>query len=205
MRRVASTRLPLERARSRREEIVGELTGLFLAEGFAALSVGDLATRLRCSKSTLYLVAPSKEQIVVAVVRAYFRRAADRIEERVAACADPGSRLAVYLEAVAAELQPGSESFYADLAGFGPAAEVYRENTGYAARRVRDLVAAGITAGSLRPVDAAFVGAAVAQVMAAIQGGEIGAATGLGHADAYRRLADLVMHSLSTTGRAPKR
>jgi|HigsolmetaAR202D_1030399.scaffolds.fasta_scaffold17753_2 Transcriptional regulator len=191
----APQKLP-EKTRARREELLDGLRRLFLAEGFSAFSVSDMAERLHCSKSTLYLVAPSKEQIVVAAVRSYFKRAAERIEARVAESQDP-RRLAVYLEAVASELEPASEQFYADLAAFAPANEVYQENTLVAARRVRELVAEGVAAGVLRPVDAAFVGSAVAQVMTGIQNGTIKAATGLDDAEAYRHLADLVMASLT--------
>ncbi|WP_344973965.1 TetR/AcrR family transcriptional regulator [Streptosporangium fragile] len=186
-----------EKSRARREEMIGELLALFLAEGFAAFSLEELARRLRCSKSTLYLVASSKEQIVVTVVRAFFKGAAARIEARVAASENARERLADYLEAVAEELRPASPAFHADLAAFAPASEVYLDNTRVAARRVQDLVAAGVEAGELRPVDASFVGAAVGQVMAAIQRGEIGTATGLDDAEAYRRLADLVVSGLS--------
>jgi AcrR family transcriptional regulator len=182
---------------TRREEILRQLRDLFLAEGFARFSIADLADRLRCSRSTLYAVAPSKEQLVVAVVRSYFQAAAERIEARVAEAEDARQRLATYLAAVAAELEPVSAEFFADVAGFGPGNDVYRENTRYAAQRVQTLVADGIRAGALRPAHASFVGAAVAAVMGAIQRDEIQAATGLSAADAYRELADLILGSLA--------
>ncbi|MGB0099574.1 MAG: TetR/AcrR family transcriptional regulator [Nocardioides sp.] len=182
-----------------RHQLLDELIELFLAEGFLEFGVGDLAARLRCSRTTIYRVAASKEQIVLAAVRGFFRRAADRIEAQVAAEPDPGARLSVYLTAVAAELSPASERFYADLQAYAPAAEIYEENTRLAARRVQDLVAAGVRAGSLRPVDASFVGAAVAQVMAAIHGGRIAAASGLADAEAYAALADLVVRGVGGT------
>src|SRR3990170_9156437 len=103
-----------EKVRLRRERMLGRLRELFLREGFAELSVGDLAERLHCSRSTLYLVAPSKEQIVVATVRSFFRLAANRVEATVATSEDPARRLALYFEAVATELQPASDRFYAD-------------------------------------------------------------------------------------------
>ena len=182
----------------RREELLAELTDVFLAEGFAAFSTAALAERLHCSKSTLYLVASSKEQIVTTTVRAFFRRAAERIEARVAASPDPVERIRRYLDGVAAELDPVSDAFYADLQAFPPAAEVYRENTFIAARRVEQLVADGVAAGVLRPAHTGFVGAAVTQVMAAIQRGDVADATGLNHAQAYRELADLVLAGLRT-------
>jgi len=185
-----------ERARARRGQLLDELIELFLDEGFRRFGVGDLAARLRCSRSTIYLVAASKEQIVLAAVRGFFRRAAARIEAQVELEPDPGARLAVYLTAVAAELSPASETFYADLQSYGPAADIYGENTRWAARRVQQLVSQGVAAGALREVDATFVGAAVAQVMTGIEDGTLGSATGLADAEAYRRLADLVVHGV---------
>jgi AcrR family transcriptional regulator len=182
--------------RSRRDELLDELIELFLAEGFRRFGIGDLAARLRCSRSTIYLVAASKEQVVLAAVRAFFRRAAERIEAQVELEPDPAARLAVYLTAVAAELAPASEAFFADLAAYARAADIYQNNTRWAARRVQELVTEGVSAGALRPVDATFVGAAVAQVMAAIHDRSIGRATGLADAEAYRNLADLVVNGL---------
>jgi AcrR family transcriptional regulator len=182
-----------------RHQLLDELIELFLAEGFLEFGVGDLAARLRCSRTTIYQIAASKEQIVLAAIRGFFRRAAERIETQVEAEPDLGARLAVYLTAVAGELAPASERFYRDLQAYAPAAELYRANTRLAARRVQELVTAGVAAGALRPVDAPFVGAAVAHVMTAIQAGEIAAATGLADAAAYRALADLVVHGVGGT------
>lgn len=187
---------PTRRAARRREELLDALADLFLREGFLEFGVGDLAARLSCSRSTLYLVAQSKEQIVLAVLRHFFRGAADRIEAKVEMEADAGLRLAVYLRAVAQELEPASGLFYADLAAYTPGREIYADNTRYAAQRVQRLVDAGVDAGAMRPVNASFVGTAVAAVMTAIQSGEIGDATALADAAAYEALADLVMDGL---------
>lgn len=181
---------------SRGAELLDQLIELYLAEGFGSFGMGDLASRLRCSRSTLYLVASSKEQIVVTAVRRYFRRAAERIESRVEAEPDAGQRLRVYLAAVSDELAPAGSQFYADVAEYPPARELYQENTRLAAQRVQDIVAKAVTAGALRPVNARFVGAAVAEVMTAIQAGRIEAAAGLGDAEAYRALSDMVFRAV---------
>jgi len=183
-------------ADARSEKVLEALIDLYLAEGFLVFGVGELAARLRCSRSTLYAVAGSKEQIVLTAVRRYFRRAAERIESRVEAEPDPGARLHVYLAAVSDELAPAGERFYADLADYPPARDLYEQNTRRAAQRVQDIITAGVAAGALRPVNARFVGAAVAEVMAAIQAGRLEAATGLDDADAYRALADLVFRAV---------
>ncbi len=185
---------------ARRAELLSGLCDLFLAEGFLAFGIGDLAERLRCSRSTLYLVAPTKEQFVLKVVRTWFRDATAAIEAEVALADDPVLRIETYLRAVARGLAPASPQFYADLAAHEPAREIYRHNTELAAERIRGLVAEGVGTGRLREVDAVFVGAVVAQVMSAIQAGEIARVTGLDDAAAYEQLAQLLLRGLRDPG-----
>jgi len=188
----AATRGP-----ARREALLDELVDLFLAEGFASFTLDELARRLHCSKSTLYAVAGSKEQLVVAVVRRFFARATQAVESRAADPVDHRERIEAYLLAVSEQLRPAGAAFFTDLAAFPPAAEVYARNTRTAARRVQQLVDEGVAAGTIRPVHASFVGAAVAQVMGAIHSGAISAETGLDDAAAYAELAALVVAGLA--------
>lgn len=181
---------------ARREELLDELVTLFLAEGFARFTLDQVTRRLHCSKSTLYGVAASKEQLVVAVVRRFFAQATAAVESRAAVPTDHRERIEAYLMAVSEQLCPASVTFFVDLAAFPPAAEVYAHNTATAARRVQQLVSDGVHAGAIRPVHASFVGAAVAQVMGAIQSGALTAATGLDDAQAYAELAALVVAGL---------
>ncbi len=185
------------RITARRTALLDELLSLFLSDGFAAFTLEDLAARLRCSKTTLYALAPSKEQLVVRVVRYYFEQATAHVEARVLVAGDPLCQLDTYLRGVTEQLRPASSAFHDDVAAFGPAREIYEQNTAFAARRVRELITAGVAAGVMRPVNAAFVGAAVAQVMTAIPTGEIAAATKLDDAAAYRELAAFVLAALA--------
>ena len=190
---------------SRQADLFDALLEIFLAEGFGHFTLADLAARLRCSKSTLYALAHSKEQLAVEVVTHFFRTAAERIEAEVAQVADPGEKVGAYLRAVARELRPASAAFHRDLAAFPPARAVYERNTRIAAARIRELVAAGVAAGVFRDVDATFVGQAATAVMVAIQQGEIAAATGLSDADAYAELARLLLHGLAGAPDRPDR
>ena len=179
---------------ARRVDLLDGLIAIFLAEGFLHLSVEDLARRLACSKSTLYQVAASKEQVITTVVREVFRRSAERIEVALDAVDDPFARLHTYLVGIADELQPGSPAYFADVDAFAPAHEIYDRNTRIAAERVQELVRA---AAPTSTVDAAFTGAVAALVFTAIQRGEITRTTGLDDATAYRELAELVTAGIS--------
>lgn len=169
---------------------------LFLAEGFRHLTLSDIAARLRCSKSTLYTLGQTKEQVTVNVVRRFFRDATARVEAATGSHGAQGDRIVAYLRAIGDALRPASAAFMADLAAHAFAREIYQQNTAIAARRVRELIADGVRIGEFRPVHASFVADTVAATMERIQNGAVLAATGLGDADAYDELAALVLEGV---------
>jgi AcrR family transcriptional regulator len=187
---------PVRRGAARREQLFDALEELLLAEGFAHFTLDDLAARLHCSKRTLYALAGSKEQLVRAAVVHFFRGATERVEAALAAQSDPRRRVGAYLGAVATELAPASPRFVEDVAAFPPAAEVYARNTRAAARRVQQLVDEGVEAGVFRDVHTGFVADVVTSVMVRIQQRQVAATTGLDDAEAYARLAELLLHGL---------
>ncbi|MCF3941009.1 TetR/AcrR family transcriptional regulator [Gordonia sp. Z-3] len=176
----------------RRDDLFNRLLTLLLAEGFAQLGVADLATRLRCSKSTLYTLAGSKEQLVVATVTQFFRTATTQVESAVAGAVTARDRVITYLVAVGDALAPASEAFMTDLHAFGPTRELYERNTAAAALRVQGLISEGVAAGEFRDVDAAFAADMAASMMSRIQRREVAATTGLDDASAYRQLASIL-------------
>jgi AcrR family transcriptional regulator len=183
---------------ARQVELLDRLVALMAAEGFSHLTLDDLAERLRCSKTTLYALAPTKQQLVVEVVKQYFRAAVPAVEARVAEAEGPKQQVVAYLDAVGDYLRPLSRAFMDDLSRFEPAAEVYRQNTAAAATRIRGLIAEGVEAGAFRQVHAAFVAETVAVAMFEIQRGEMFARLEMTDAEAYAELASLVVHALST-------
>jgi AcrR family transcriptional regulator len=187
--------VPLRRT-ARQLDLLDRLVGLLLREGFADLTIEELATRLRCSKTTLYQLAPSKGELVTVAVRQFFRAATARVEDRIRVVDRPEQQVNAYLNAVAEELKPASQAFLADIALFAPAREVYQRNTRRAAERVRGFIADGVRSGAFRNVNAMFVAEVVTATMTQINSGEITERTGLSDADAYAELASLVLHAL---------
>ncbi|UXA19041.1 TetR/AcrR family transcriptional regulator [Mycobacterium sp. SMC-4] len=179
-------------ATRRRTELFDALVELFLAEGFAHLTLDDIAARLRCSKSTLYTLAASKEQLVQAATVHFFRAAADEVEGRVAEVDGARDRITAYLTAVGAALDRASDQFMIDLDAFAPARQTYEHNTGIAARRVQELIAEGVAAGDFRDVHAAFAADLAATAMVRIQQRVVQQNTGLDDAAAYRELAAIL-------------
>jgi AcrR family transcriptional regulator len=190
-----TTVVPGRRTR-RQSELLDRLLSLFLTQGFSRFTLDDLAAELRCSKTTLYALAPSKEQLAVEVVKHYFKNATAEVEAAVAKQTRHDRRIAAYLNAVADALRPASRIFLDDVATFAPARSVYERNTRIAAERVRTLIEDGIASKAFRQVDIGFAAEMVATTMQAIQRGDIARRTGLNDAEAYRELASFVLHSL---------
>ncbi len=59
------------------DSFLNELTGLFLAEGVNSLTIGDIASRLRCSRRRLYEIAKTKEEIFCTAVDHFFQGVLD--------------------------------------------------------------------------------------------------------------------------------
>jgi AcrR family transcriptional regulator len=190
-----TTVVPGRRTR-RQSELLDRLLSLFLTQGFSRFTLDDLAAELRCSKTTLYALAPSKEQLAVEVVKHYFKNATAEVESAVSRQTRHDRRIATYLNAVADALRPASRTFLDDVATFAPARSVYERNTRIAADRVRSLIQDGIAGNVFRAVDIGFAAEMVAHTMQAIQRGDIARRTGLSDAEAYRELASFVLHSL---------
>jgi AcrR family transcriptional regulator len=181
----------------RQAELLDQLEELFLTDGFAGFTLEDLAVRLHCSKSTLYALAGSKEQLALRVIRHFFRKATDAVEAQTVTETDPALRVTAYLSAVARALAPAGAAFHRDLDSFGPGREVYERNTALAADRVRELIGEGVTEGRFREVHPALIADTVTTLMFRIGRGDTGRATGLDDATAYRELAALLLHGIA--------
>lgn len=185
-------------ARARSEEVLDGLVDLFLAEGFRRFTLADMATRMHCSKSTLYALGHSKEQVVLNVLTRFFERATEQVEAQTAAEVDDRRRVVAYLRAMADALRPASMALIEDIAAHPTARAVYERNTAIAAGRVAALIEAGAVHGSFREADPRFVADVVTATMTRIQRGEVARATGLSDAEAYDELAELVIDGISS-------
>lgn len=181
----------------RQSQILDQLLEIFLTEGFAHLTLDDVARRLGCSKATIYTLADSKEQLVVGVIRLFFRQATTAIEKAAAAVETPAARVGAYLGAIADELRPASPRFMTDMYAFKPARRVYEVNTRIAARRVREMIEQGVADGTFRQVNAAFVGEVVAATIVRIHHGNIATACQFTDAEAFTELAQVVLRGVA--------
>ena len=85
----------------RRDDLLSRVVDIFLSNGFSSVTISALTQQLRCSKVTLYSVAPTKEQLVILATKQFFGSSAKRIEASVAAKSHPRTQIVTYLGGVA--------------------------------------------------------------------------------------------------------
>ncbi len=184
-------------ADARRSELIERLEAIFLDEGFSTVTVDDLCKRLRCSKSTLYTVAGTREQIIQKVTRHFFEKSTALIEEEISKESDPALRIEKYLAGVGAAMRRNSREFYLDMVSYEPTAEIYRTNSRAAARKVQGMIEEGVRINTFRATDAALAAQVVALVIDNVQSGAILEATGLSAGEAFAEIGQLLIHGLA--------
>lgn len=183
----------------RREEILHRIEEIILAEGFDSLTIDEIASRLQCSKATLYAVASSREQLIVKTVQRIFRIRAERIDERVRDAHGGRDRIISYMTAVRDELGALSRAFYDDMRSSEATDRVYRQNAHAAADRLRAYIRDGIDDGDFRPANAGLLGLTVGLLVEAVLDGTLVERLHLEDADAYLEITSLILNVLSPT------
>ncbi|GHF43915.1 TetR family transcriptional regulator [Amycolatopsis bartoniae] len=183
---------------ARQRALLAELEELFLIEGFVQFTLDDLAAKMHCSKSTLYALAPSKEQLAVRVVAHFFKGAADVLEARIADLSDAREIIGAYLAGISEYLNRASPAFMRDINDFAPARAAYELNSRAAAARIRSFIKRGVEDGVFREVHATLIAEMAAVLVEAIQTGVVGARTGVSDAEAFTALSELLLGGIAS-------
>jgi AcrR family transcriptional regulator len=142
------------RLTARQREVLGALEALVVRGGFAGLTMAGIAARLECSLSTLYGIAPSKDELVLAVVDRRLRGIGRRALAAVDASKPALDALRAYLRTVNEALQPATHALARELADVPGAQRLLDAHEGYVVAVTRGLLARAIEEGEIPPVDA---------------------------------------------------
>ena len=99
----------------RQRQLLDQLEDLF-AEGFAHLTMAELAARLSCSLRTLYALAPSRDALVLTVVDRNLWRTGRAARDVIGPDLAPLDAVRAYLAAATVAVSGWTEAFARDLA-----------------------------------------------------------------------------------------
>ena len=141
----------------RAQEVFALIEQILLREGFAKLTVSEVAERIGCSKRTIYELAPSKNELVTSIIGAFFHDI--RVAGHAAASEerDPAQQIYVYLQAGVKAASRLSAQAVADIDQWKPTRGIWREHVNLRVQGLRSLLEAGIAHGAFRDVNPHFV------------------------------------------------
>jgi AcrR family transcriptional regulator len=180
--------------------LLDELERMFLADGFAHLSVADLAGRLGVSRSTLYRLAKGKQELVELVIDRMLGRLGASGRAAVENAADPAARVAAWLSNEVTAARYGGERFGRDLAANPGTRAVCDRHQAVGMTVLEGLIEDGVRSGGFRPVRSALVVQVAGAAHARLRDPGVLAGLGVTHAEAIGELAGLLLYGMAGRG-----
>jgi AcrR family transcriptional regulator len=146
---------------ARHREVLDHLEALFLQDGFAGVSVRELAAHVGCSRRTLYELAPSKDDLVLIVLDRFLHRVGRDALDKIDGSATFAQQIAAYFRG-GLELQRQTRVFAEDLADEPAARRLFDRHYAYVMEVTEGLVEQGVASGEFRPVSPPIVAGVLA-------------------------------------------
>ena len=194
---VSSPREPSRRGYTdRQHELLDTLESVFLEEGFSHLTIGEMVARMRCSRRTIYSLAPSREELIVIVVDRLFKRLGAEASAAADAQSDPWQAIEAYLERGVTTLVRATPAFNEDVESYLPTRHLYASHLSVALKVLSDLVAAGVASGAFREVHPALLAEILAYAAERIRRPEVLERSGVSGQEALLEFGTLIRNGL---------
>ncbi len=186
----------------RLRRLIDNLEAIFFEDGFLQFRTEDLARRLRCSKQTLYALAPSREELFELIIERLFCRI--REQGRIAAEQAPDwlSAVAGYLDVAVRATRAASPQFVRDLARFDPGRRRLKHHQRLRIAGLEAIVAAGTREGAFGEIHSTLVADFMIHAVARMSDPNVLASCGLTMSQAYAQLYQLFIYGLVRGGGA---
>jgi AcrR family transcriptional regulator len=149
----------------RQEEVLDVVEAVFVREGIRAVRIGQLASEASCSRSTLYELAPSKEDLLLLVLDRMMRRIMRHGARAIDRAADPLDRVQAMLTSGALGFEALGPRFLDAVRQHPPARLLFDRRIGEGRDALEMLIEDAARTGHFRPVNAAVVAEAMFAVV----------------------------------------
>jgi len=181
----------------RQRELLDEVTEL-IRDGFAHLTMADLAGRLNCSLRTLYGLARSREELVLMAIDRNLwsigRTARSAAGEH--SHADPLATIGAYLAAANVAVSSTTPAFARDLAAVPGGAQLRQAHNDYLVAVTRELLDYAVERGDINAVDTAAVARVIAGLGDLFVRPEVIETLGGNPRDAANEVVDIILVGL---------
>lgn len=193
----------------RQRELLDALDDLVVSGGLAELTMAEIATRTNCSLRTLYGIAQSKEELVLAVVD----RRLHGIGRRAIASLDPSlpplDALLAYMRAVSEAIDPERNALSREFADLPGGQRMLDAHERYVAAVLQCLLDRAVADGQIAACDTASVAHLLGGLGREFARREAAGASRASSQTTVKELADIILRGLvvrpSADARTPRR
>jgi AcrR family transcriptional regulator len=139
----------------RQLEILDALEDWVLQGGFADVTMAEIAKRMGCSLRTLYGIAPSKDELVLAILDRRLHRIGREAVRALESDETALARLHAYLRATNLAVQPTTAAFSRDFSTVPGARQLNEAHTDYIVAITQALLNEAMEEGQIGPVNTA--------------------------------------------------
>jgi len=190
----------LHRLTDRQREILAQL-GMLFRDGFADLTMSEIAARLNCSLRTLYGLAPSRDELVLTVVDTHLWRVGREAMAAIGPEMAPLDAIRTYLSAATVAVSGTTEAYSRDLAAMPAARRRNGDHADYVVAVTRTLLDLAVGRGDIAEVDTAAVAHTLATVGQEFIRPEVMATLRTPPKDAADTVVDLILRGLAAPDR----
>ena len=184
----------------RSAETLQALEALILSEGFSQLSVSEIAARLKCSKRTLYELAPSKKSLVLRALNNFFSRIREQGDHVAENASGPAQIVYEYLQVGEYASERLSQAVVADIDDWEPARALWRNHIGLRVEGLYKIIDKGVKEGTFREVSPVFMAEVTFASINRLRDPDFNERTGLTISEAFHELYLMLLHSLISDG-----
>lgn len=180
----------------RQKEVLDVVERVFLREGIQAVRMGQLAAEASCSRSTLYGLATSKEDLLLLVLDRLMRRFMRHASDAIDAAEGPVNKIRALMTSGAWDFGALGPHFVEAVRRYPPAKLLFDRRVSEGLLVLRALVDQATVEGDFRPVNSAVVAEAILGVVMRFTDPEFVRVTQVSTASGLEQLIEIMIAGL---------
>ena len=181
---------------ARQEQVLQVIERILLREGIRGIRMGDLATEAGCSRSTLYEIAPSKEDLLLLVLDRMMRRMSARGADAIATAGTNVDGMAAMLTVAAVDFAELGPRFLESIGSHPPARVLFDRWVVVCRDTLEQLIDDAVAAEEIRPVPGPVVAEMMFAAVLRFIDPDFTRASKVASADAMAQMVDVVLNGL---------
>ncbi|WP_158544765.1 TetR/AcrR family transcriptional regulator [Blastococcus sp. TF02-9] len=184
-----------EQLTDRQRHVLQQLDALF-RDGFAELTMAEIAARVGCSLRTLYALAPSRDELVLGVVDRQLWRIGGAAQRTIADDMAPLDAIRAYLRAAHVAVSRSTDAWSRDIGTVPAVRALVDSHNQYLVDVTRTLLDSAVARGDIADVDTGAVARVLAGLGRSLAGPGVARTLRTGPQQAADEVVEIVLHGL---------